>query len=125
MSTTIRVNFNTVLIRDPSAKWAIYFKNANGNVFGTISAILVEDISNIPQSGFISSSTSGDNDNSVEFTYDYDNNSQGGRTPATDAEIVIVAIGINIAKYVRLDATIKDQAVNNFILAAEEELYYA
>ena len=125
MFTTVRINFNTTLIRDSSAKWAIYFKNVNGSMFWTSSAIMVEDISNIPQQGFISSSTSGDNDNSLEFTFDYDNNSQNGRTPSTDAEVVIVAIGINISKYVRLDVTIKNQAVNNFILAAEEELYYA
>ena len=74
--------------------------------------------------GYVSSTTSGFNDNDVEFTFDYDNNSQGGRIPGTDAQIFIVAIGINIAKYVVLNATIKNQPVNNFILAADRELYY-
>lgn len=124
MSSLIRINFNDTLINDIDAKWAVYFKDANGALFGTSSAIVVEDINNIAMQGYVSSTTSGFNDNSVEFIFDYDNNAQNGRTPGTDAEIFIVAIGINIAKYVVLNATIKNQPVNNFILAADRELYY-
>ena len=124
MTSLIRVNFNDVLIDDIDAQYSIYFANANGNQFGTSSAIVVEDINSIQMQGYVSSTTSGFNDNDVEFTFDYDNNSQGGRIPGTDAQIFIVAIGINIAKYVVLNATIKNQPVNNFILAADRELYY-
>lgn len=124
MTSLIRINFNDNLINDVDARWAVYFKNANGAMFGTAAAILVNDINNIPQSGYVSATTSGFNDNSVEFVFDYDNNAQNGRTPGTDADIFIVGIGINIAKYVVLSATIKNQAVNNFILAADKELYY-
>lgn len=124
MLSLVRINFNQNLINDIDAHWAIYFENANGALFGNADAVVVEDVNNIPMTGFVSATTSGFNDNNIEFTYDYDNNAQNGRTPGTDAQVFIVGCGINIAKYVVLRATIKNQAVNNFILAADKELYY-
>lgn len=34
----------------------------------------------------------------VPFTFDYDNNNQGGRTPGTNADIVVVAMGLETAE---------------------------
>ena len=124
MTSLIRINFNDNLVHDPDAQWAMYFAEAGTAGFGSSNAIVVEDVNSVPLNGYVSTSTSGFNENDLEFTFDYDNNSQGGRTPGTDANVVIVACGINVAKYASLNATIKNQPVNNFVLAADLELSY-
>ncbi|MDX1493533.1 MAG: hypothetical protein R3253_05720, partial [Longimicrobiales bacterium] len=35
---------------------------------------------------------------SISFDFDYDNNAQGGRTAATDANVVLVAAGLETAQ---------------------------
>ena len=62
-------------------------------------AILVDDNSGSDISGIIGGS-------SVPFDYDYDNNTQGGRTPGTDADIVIRALGEDTAAFVEVFGTI-------------------
>lgn len=123
MTSLIRINFNDTLVHDPDAQWAMYFATGT-QPFGSSAAVVVHDINNIPLNGFTNTSTSGSNDNDLEFTFDYDNNSQNGRVPGTDTDVVLVACGINVAKYVSLFATIKNQPVNNFVLAANVELSY-
>ena len=42
----------------------------------------------------------------LDFTYDYDGNNQGGRTPGTDRPVVAVAIGLETGQYVQATGTI-------------------
>jgi hypothetical protein len=98
--TNIHLVFNNNLINDVTSKFAVYFVNANGNEFGTNNAIIVEDITNTPMEGLILS-------NHIMYTFDYLNNTQGGRTPNTDAMIYIVCTGNNV-KYNIITDTINN-----------------
>jgi hypothetical protein len=111
----ITLIFNNVLINDSDVEYALYFKDANGNQFGTSSAIVVEDDSNVPQAGQLSGNKE------ITFNFDYDNNAQGGRTPGTDADIVIVATGLNISKYTIHEETITNVTSLNIVVCAKEE----
>ena len=55
-------------------------------------AIVVEDNSGTPITGPIASA-------STAFDFDYDGNSQGGRSPGEDANILIKAVGLEDAVY--------------------------
>jgi hypothetical protein len=58
---------------------------------------------------------------SVAFDYDYDNNVQGGRTAATDADIVIRALGEDVAAFVEVFGTITRATGLSFSLVAPLE----
>ena len=102
----------------------MYFADAddtpgNGDEFGTIGAIIVDDADGVDISGNVSGAAT------VTFTYDYDGNVQGGRTPATDAVIVLVAIGLTTAQYARFDGTITRATGLTFGLVAALERNYS
>jgi len=87
--------------------------------FGTAGALIVNDNSGNPISGTISGSSS------IAFDFDYDGNTQGGRTAGTDAEITVVAIGLNSAQYVSATATIGRATGQNISLVAPLERNYS
>lgn len=58
---------------------------------------------------------------SVSFDFDYDGNTQGGRTPATNAAVVVRAIGTTAAQSVETTGTIQRTTTNNFTLVAPLE----
>ena len=88
---------------------------ADGDEFGSNGAIIVQD-NNLANMEATDRSTT-----PLEFTFDYDNNAQGGRTPATDADITIVCIGQTSAQYVQTTGTILRQNSNTFALVAALE----
>ena len=89
---------NPILIDDPDAVYTMYFDSVLAGDFDTEDAVIVEDDEGNPLQGPIT----GD----IPFTFDYDGNDQGGRTPGTDAAVTIVAIGLNTAQYVTASFTI-------------------
>jgi pectate lyase len=91
----------------------MYFKNANGNLFGTSSAILVENNVFIPATGMITSS-------GLTFVFDYSNNNQGGRLPNTDADVVVMAVGLN-SRLIKIEYTITVDADQYLSVNAELE----
>jgi hypothetical protein len=109
------IQFNDNLINDVNSKYWIYFTNANGNLFGTNNAIIVQDSNFISLSGVVNSQSS------VAFTFDYDGNAQGGRTPGTDADYTAVAIGLTTGQYVKTTGTITKSSTNliSFVAALE------
>lgn len=111
----VRIFLNDTLINDANAIYAVYFSDAGGNLFGTSSAIIVEDDGNIAQSGSVSGGQE------ISFDFDYVNNNQGGRTPNTDADIVVVGTGLNEAKYTQTAGTITNDPEVTFVLSAIEE----
>ena len=113
------INFNQNLQDDASAKYWMFFTSANGNDFGTSSAILVDDNSDVDITGLISSASS------VSFDFDYDGNVQGGRTAATDAPVTLVASGLGSAQYVKATGTIVRSNANNFSLVSSLERNYS
>ena len=86
--------------------------------FGTGSATLVDDNSGTDISGTVGGSSS------IAFDFDYDNNTQGGRTAGTDAAVTVVAIGLDTAQYVSATATLTRATVQNISLVAPLERNY-
>lgn len=113
--------FNDNLQNEPvgEASYWMFFTDANGNQYGSASAIIVEDNSVVDIQGDV------DTVSSVAFDFDYDGNIQGGRTPATDADITIVAIGTEIAQFVVATGTITRNTGQNFSLVAALERNYS
>lgn len=109
------LSFNTNLVSDASAIYRMFFTSG----FGTGSAIIVDDNSGTDISGNISGSST------ISFDFDYDGNSQGGRTPGTDANVTVVAIGLNTAQYVSATATIGKATGQNISLVAPLERNYS
>jgi hypothetical protein len=109
--------FNVDLVNDADAKYWMYFQNAGGNQFDTANAIIVEDDEGTPITGDITSGT-------IPFTFDYDNNTQGGRTAAADAAVVVVAMGLNNAQWVLGSFTITRAVGLNFPVNAPTERNY-
>jgi hypothetical protein len=113
------ISFNANLQGDVGAIYRMFYTtNPSGN-FGTSSAVLVHDNSSTDIAGNISGSTT------IPFDYDYDGNLQGGRTPATDADVTIVAIGLNSAQYVVATGTITRATGLDFSLVAPLERNYS
>ena len=108
------LTFNANLVNDSSAIFRMFFSSG----FGTASAILVDDNSGSDISGNVSGNST------IAFDFDYDGNSQGGRTPGTDAPVTVVAIGLNTAQYVSATATIGRATGQNISLVAPLERNY-
>lgn len=107
------LSFNSALTSGGAGKYRMFFASA----YPGGSAITVNDASGNPITGTISGS-------SVAFTYDYDGNSQGGRTPATDANVVVVAINPGHSKVVVQTATIQRTSTTSISVNADTELGY-
>ena len=60
----------------------------------------------------------------VEVSFDYDNNTQGGRTANTDADVTVVAIGLSTGQYVSVESTIARSKENSISLVAPLERNY-
>jgi hypothetical protein len=112
------INFNDNLVQDSGAIYKMFFTDANGNNFDDSDAIIVQDNHSNDIAGNISSS-------SVQFTFDYDGNTQGGRTAGTDAPITVVAIGLDKAQYVKATSTIGRSNANSVSLVASLERNYS
>lgn len=113
------ITFNENLTNDASAIYRMFFTtNPSGN-FGTSSAITVNNNSGVPITGSCSGLTS------VSFDFDYDNNVQGGRTAATDADVTVVAIGLSTGQYVKTTGTISRSNSNSVSLVAALERNYS
>jgi hypothetical protein len=87
------------------------------NAFETPGAIVVNDNSGSPINGNIDAAT-------INWDFDYDNNSQGGRTSAVDAAVVVVAQGLWFAQWVLVNHTITRSAGQGINVSAIDELNY-
>lgn len=116
---SLQLNFGTNLTADSSAVYRVFFTtNPTGN-FGSSTAVIVQDADNAPISGDVTGLPS------ITFTFDYDGNAQGGRTPATDAAVTAVAIGLNTGQYVSATGTIARSTSNQISLVAPLERNYS
>lgn len=107
--------FNDNLRTDSNAVYRLFF--ATG--YGTASAITVNDNTGTPIAGNVAGASS------ISFSFDYDGNNQGGRTPGTDAAVVAVALGLNKAQYVKAEGTISRSTANVINLVSSLERNYA
>ena len=61
---------------------------------------------------------------SIGFDFDYTNNNQGGRTPDTNAPVIVVAIAYDGAQYTTATHTITKTTGQNVAVNAVDELNY-
>lgn len=114
------ISFNSFLQTDgANASYWVFFADAGGNLFNTSNAIIVQDNAGPTN---ISGTVSG---SSISFDFNYQYNTQGGRTPNTPAPIVLIAIGLSNAQHVKATGTIIRSTVNAFTLTAAQERNYA
>ena len=107
--------FNANLASDNDAVYRVFFTDT----FGTANATIVNDNSGAPLSGLVSGFES------IGFDFDYDGNTQQSRTAGTDADITVVAIGLDSAQYVSATATIGRASGQNISLVAPLERNYS
>jgi len=109
------LTFNANLVNDVSAIYRVFFTDT----FGTAGATLVNDNSGAPLSGLVGGL------DSIGFDFDYDGNVQNGRTAGTEADVTVVAIGLNSAQYVSATSTIGRASGQNISLVAPLERNYS
>jgi hypothetical protein len=85
--------------------------------YGESGAVTVDDNTATDIAGTITSA-------SIGFTFDYDANTQGGRTAGTDAAVTIVAGNKGVAKPVVATGTITRSKGLSFSLVAEQDRAY-
>ena len=88
--------------------------------YGTSAALLVNDKDGAPISGTYSGSP-------VGWTFNYDSNTQGGRTvsPAGNVAVKIVGIGLSGGQFAVVDHTITRTAGQSILLSPAQERNYA
>jgi hypothetical protein len=117
-TSSLTINFGDNLKNDTDAIYSVFFTtNPSGN-FGTDNAVVVDDADDADMSGSVGGS------DSVQLTFAYDTNNQGGRTPATDAAITVVGIGLETGQYVKATGTIQRSNSNSVSLVAPLERNY-
>lgn len=112
--------FNPNLVNDPEAVYRVYFTDGvdAGLEFGESGAILVEEDGGIAISGDVNGLAE------IDFTFDYDGNTQGNRTPGTDANVTAIAIGLPTGQYVKTTATISRSNANTISFVSSVERQY-
>ena len=116
---SLTLQFNENLQNDTSAKFWVFFTDISGQDYGDTDAILVDDNGGADMTGLVSGNAS------VALTFDYDGNTQGGRTASTDAAITVIATGTGTAQYVRATGTITRSTTNTVSLVAPLERNYS
>ena len=114
------LEFNVNLQNDTAARYFMYFTDGvtSGLEWGNSGAILVDDNSGSDITGLISSNSS------ISFDFDYDGNTQGGRTPGTDVNVTVIAVGLETGQYVRQTGTITRSNTNVITLVSAIERQY-
>jgi hypothetical protein len=119
---TLTVNFGDNLKNDAGAKYWVFFTGPlpGGQNFGEADALLVD------QEG-VDGDMMGDisGASSVVLSFDYDNNTQGGRSAGTEAAITAVALGLSTGQYVKATGTIAKSKANSISLVAPLERNYS
>jgi hypothetical protein len=118
----VTINLNTNITGDSNAKVVVFFTDpaaGPGDEFGTNGALIVEDVDSLPMEAVTPLVSP------LVYSFDYDNNAQGGRTPATAAAVTIVCIGEDRAQYVQTLGTIERANNNVFSLVAALERNYS
>lgn len=113
------ITFNTPLVGAGSS-YRLFFTSppGAGNDYGEAGAITVNDATGTPITGSISAST-------INFTYDYDGNTQGGYAGGTDRPVTLVGIRPGSGKFVAATGTLTRSKNISLSLVAENDRVYA
>ncbi len=118
-TAALTLQFGPNLVADTAAIYRVFFTTNPAGNMDTADAVLVEDAASADMAGLV------DGNSSIQHSFAYDTNAQGGRTPATDADITVVAIGLSTGQYVRATGTIQRSTANQVSLVAALERNYA
>lgn len=110
--------FNPTLVDDADAEFTMYFTTNPAGDFDTVNAVIVQNADDVD---IKAETITGD----VDFTFDYDNNVQGGRTAGTDAAVTIIAIGLSGAQWIAAAFTITKVTGLSFPVNAALERNYS
>lgn len=118
-TATGSLNFNSFLTAGGTGTYRMIFTTlpGAGNDYGESGAVTVDDAASADIAGTISSA-------SIPFTFDYDTNNQGGRTPATDAQVTVFAVNPGSSKPVTATYTITRSTGQGITLTAEQDRNY-
>lgn len=118
-TATGSLTFNGPLTSGGTGYFRAYFQTLPGGSddYGESGAVTVDDAAAADIAGTITGA-------SIAFTFAYDTNVQGGRTPATDAVVVVVAGNPGSAKPVVATATITRATGQVIALVAEQDRAY-
>lgn len=111
------ITFGSQALSGDTKYYMFYATNPAGD-FGTANAVLVNDKDGNPITGTYSGSP-------VSFSFAYDMNNQGGRTPGTNAPVKVVGIGLTGGQYVSVDFTITRSSGQSVLLAPAQERNYS
>ena len=116
----VTLDFNPNLQADTNAKYFVYFTDGvtAGLEWGNSGSILVDNNAGSDVTGNVSGASS------IQFDFDYDGNTQGGRTAGQDANITVIAIGLDSSQYVRQTGTITRSTENSVTLVGAIERQY-
>jgi hypothetical protein len=120
----LTVNFGTNLQNDEFSKYWIFFTSAGTNLFGSTNAIIVQDKDGVDMAGTVNPAWPTKR-TSTSHSFNYDSNTQGGRTAAVDAAITAVGIGLTTGQYVIATGNIERSTANSVTLTASLERNYA
>jgi hypothetical protein len=120
----LTVNFGTNLQNDQYSNYWVFFTNANGNLYGTTAAIIVQDAAAADMAGTVNPAWPTKR-TLVSHTFNYDSNVQGGRTTSTDAAITVVGIGLTTGQYVSATGSIAKSTANAVTLTSSLERNYS
>tara|TARA_R110002020_G_scaffold187412_1_gene385767 strand:+ start:237 stop:1643 length:1407 start_codon:yes stop_codon:yes gene_type:complete len=114
------VLINNNLGDDPDSVYRAYYEDGVDPQFrfGQSGAIFVEDNSGNAIVGDINGNPS------IARDYDYDGNNQGNRTPGTDANIIVIGIGLDGRQHIKSRGTITRASVNTITLTSSTERQY-
>lgn len=119
-TAALTINFGENLQDDVWSKYWIYFTTNPSGDYGTSNAVIVDDASSIPMTGACSGVSS------VQRTFAYDSNTQGGRSAGTTPDITAVAIGLSSSQFVKAATTqIARSTANSVSLVSALERNYA
>ena len=113
------MTFNAPLVGAGSS-YRLMFKDPPGavNDFGESGAITVNNAAGTPITGTISSG-------SINFTYDYDGNVQGGYAAGTNRNVVLIGIKPGSGKYVAAEGVLTRSKAISLSLVAEADRVYS
>ena len=113
--------FNDNLTNDADAKYWMFFTSVPDGSYATSGAICVRDTNSNGISGYVSAAVDG----AIAYSFAYDTNDQGGRTIKTNADVTVVAIGLETAQFVKTTGTITRSTGNNISMVAALERNYS
>jgi hypothetical protein len=117
-TATGTLNFNSFLTSGGTGYYRMYFTDlAGSNDYGNANAITVNNASGVGIFGTITGP-------SIPFSFAYDSNNQGSRTPGTDAQVTVVAGNAGFAKPVVTNYTITRATGQGISLVAENDRSY-